>query len=64
MAVVIKPAERQLNLLSALLRARDGLLWAQIGHVDGYNDRLPERSRQKRFERDLNELRKSGMVVE
>jgi proteasome accessory factor B len=64
MAVVIKPAERQLNLLSALLRARDGLLWAQIGRVDGDHDRLPERSRQKRFERDLNELRKSGMVVD
>lgn len=60
----MKPAERQLNLLSALLRAREGLLWSQISRVEGYNDRLPERSRQKRFERDLNELRGAGLVVD
>jgi proteasome accessory factor B len=64
MAIVIKAAERQLNLLSALLRARDGLLWSHISRVEGYNDKLPLRSRQKRFERDLHELRSAGMVVE
>lgn len=64
MAIVVKPAERQLNLLSALLRAQDGLLWSHIMRVEGYDDRLPERSRQKRFERDLHELRRAGMVVQ
>lgn len=60
----IRPAERQLNLLGALLKAREGLLWPEIAGVEGYNDKLPERSRKKRFERDLLELKAAGLVVD
>ncbi len=56
-------AERQMNLLSALLRAREGLLWPDIERIEGYNDELPLRSRQKRFERDLHDLESVGLVV-
>lgn len=63
MAIVIRAAERQLNLLGALLKARQGLQWQDIAKIEGYNDRKPERSRQKRFERDLHELRAQGLVV-
>lgn len=64
MASEIKPAERQLNLLGALLKVRDGLVWEDVARVDGYNDKLPEKSRRKRFERDLQELRNAGLVIE
>ncbi|MBX3473823.1 MAG: WYL domain-containing protein [Planctomycetes bacterium] len=63
MAEKLRASERQLNLLGALLKARDGLLWQNIANVEGYNDKLPERSRQKRFERDLHDLRAQGLVV-
>lgn len=64
MAYQIKPAERQLNLLGALLKNRDGLVWEDVARVDGYNDDLPEKSRRKRFERDLHELRDAGLVID
>lgn len=63
MSISIRPFERQLNLLGVLLKARDGLTWADISRVEGYNDKLPDRSRQKRFERDLHDLKAAGLVV-
>lgn len=64
MGNTLRPFERQLNLLGALLKARDGLAWADIEKIEGYHDSLPQRSRQKRFERDLDELRAAGLVVQ
>ncbi|MCL4729327.1 MAG: WYL domain-containing protein [Planctomycetes bacterium] len=63
MSETLRPFERQINLLGALLKARQGLTWAEISRVAGYNDARPERSRQKRFERDLHELKREGLVV-
>jgi proteasome accessory factor B len=57
--------ERQLNLLSTLLKAREPLSWAELGGVEGYNDAAtPLRTRQKRFERDLNSLEADGLKIE
>ena len=56
-------AERQLNLVSALLKARNGLAWADVSAIDGYNDKLAPRSRQKRLERDLKSLAEVGLLV-
>jgi len=63
MAETLRPFERQLNLLGSLLKAREGLLWSDIERIEGYNDELSERSRHKRFERDLHELKQAGLVV-
>jgi len=59
----VSRTERQLNLVSALLKARDGLAWPQIEVIAGYNDGLTKRSLQKRFERDLKELQGIGLLV-
>ena len=56
-------AERQLNLVSALLKARNGLAWADVSAIDGYNDKLAPRSRQKRLERHLKSLPEVGLRV-
>lgn len=64
MGQTLRPFERQLNLLGALLKAREGLVWTDIEKIEGFNDPLPLRSRQKRFERDLDELRGAGLVVQ
>jgi proteasome accessory factor B len=57
--------ERQLNLLSALLKARGPLSWAELGGVEGYGDAAtPLRTRQKRFERDLKSLEAAGLKIE
>lgn len=60
----ISRTERQLNLVSSLFRARDGLNWEDILCIHGYDDtNCEQRSRQRRFERDLAELRETGLIV-
>lgn len=59
----VSRTERQLNLVSALLKAREALSWADIQKIGGYNANLPKRSLQKRFERDVHDLREIGLVV-
>lgn len=59
----VSRTERQLNLVSALLKAREPLAWPDIQKISGYNANLPKRSLQKRFERDLRDLRDIGVVV-
>ncbi|MCA8911222.1 MAG: WYL domain-containing protein [Planctomycetes bacterium] len=64
MSISIGPTERQLNLLSTLLRARAPLTWHEIARIEGYNDEATAlRSRQKRFERDLKALEDTGLKV-
>lgn len=60
----IDKTERQLNLISALLKAREGLVWAEITRINGYDDAAAERSRQRRLERDLHDIADIGLVVE
>jgi proteasome accessory factor B len=61
-AIGIGPTERQLNLLSAFLKAREPLTWDEIVRIEGYSDEETSvRSRQKRFERDLKALEKAGL---
>lgn len=59
----VSRTERQLNLVSALLKAREPLSWPDIQKISGYNANLPKRSLQKRFERDLHDLREIGLAV-
>ncbi|MBP9893065.1 MAG: WYL domain-containing protein [Planctomycetes bacterium] len=59
----VSRTERQLNLVSALLKAREPLGWADIQKISGYNVNLPKRSLQKRFERDIHDLREIGLTV-
>ncbi|MCA8914464.1 MAG: WYL domain-containing protein [Planctomycetes bacterium] len=64
MRTSVGTTERQLNLLSALLKAREPLAWDRIVQIEGYNDpATPIRSRQKRFERDLKALEASGLKI-
>lgn len=64
MAIAIGPTERQLNLLSTLLKARGPLTWHDIARIDGYSDdETSVRSRQKRFERDMKALESTGLRV-
>lgn len=64
MAGSVGSTERQLNLLSTLLKARAPLGWAELARIEGYNDDdTPLRSRQKRFERDLKALEATGLKV-
>lgn len=60
----VNSSERQLNLLAALLKSRDGLSWADLARMDGYNDDTPERSRRRRFERDLLSLEELGLHLQ
>lgn len=60
----VNTTERQLNLLAALLKSRDGLGWADFARMDGYNDNTPERSRRRRFERDLQSLEELGLHLQ
>ena len=59
----VSRTERQLNLVSALLKAREPLAWPDIQKISGYNVDLPKRSLQKRFERDMHDLREIGLSV-
>jgi proteasome accessory factor B/proteasome accessory factor C len=59
----VSRTERQLNLVSALLKAREALSWADIQKIAGYGGSLPKRSLQKRFERDVKDLREIGLVL-
>ena len=63
MAGEISRNERQLNLISALLKARDGIDWQRISTIAGYDDGLSRRSLQKRLERDIKELQEVGLLV-
>ncbi|MCB9932436.1 MAG: WYL domain-containing protein [Planctomycetes bacterium] len=64
MAGSVGATERQLNLLSTLLKARAPLGWPELADIEGYNDHdTPLRSRQKRFERDLKALEAAGLKV-
>lgn len=63
-SISIGPTERQLNLLSTLLKARAPLSWLDIVRIEGYSDEETAlRSRQKRFERDLKALENTGLRV-
>ncbi len=59
----VSRTERQLNLVSALLKTREALSWPDIQKIGGYNADLPKRSLQKRFERDVKDLREIGLTV-
>ncbi|MCA8918618.1 MAG: WYL domain-containing protein [Planctomycetes bacterium] len=64
MPIAIGPTERQLNLLSTLLKARGPISWHDIARIDGYSDdETSIRSRQKRFERDMKALENTGLRV-
>lgn len=63
MATGIGQTERQLNLLSTFLKAREPLSWKEIARIEGYNDDAAPRSRQKRFERDIKALERAGLKV-
>lgn len=58
----IGTTERQLNLLSALLKAREPLGWAELSAVSGYQHG-GARTRQKRLERDIKALEHSGIRI-
>ncbi len=61
----IDKTERQLNLISALLKAREGLFWNDVTRISGYDDEsTSEKSRQRRLERDLHDLAGIGLTVE
>ncbi len=65
MAAGIDKTERQLNLISALLKTREGLFWPDIARISGYDDEATaERSRQRRLERDLHDLATIGLTVD
>ncbi|MCC6575601.1 MAG: WYL domain-containing protein [Planctomycetes bacterium] len=63
MGEAMDKGERLLNLLSALLKSREGLIWPEIEQIEGYGDARPLRSRQKRFERDLHDLEAAGLTI-
>ncbi|MCB9893877.1 MAG: WYL domain-containing protein [Planctomycetes bacterium] len=64
MRTSVGTTERQLNLLSVLLKARAPLDWDTLSQIEGYNDdETPLRSRQKRLERDLKALEASGLKI-
>jgi predicted DNA-binding transcriptional regulator YafY len=60
----IDKTERQLNLISALLKSREGLLWQDVLRLQGFDDNAAERSRQRRLERDLHDIAEIGLIVE
>lgn len=60
----IDKTERQLNLISALLKSRHGLYWSEVIRINGFDDKTSERSRQRRLERDLHDLAAMGLTVE
>lgn len=60
----IDKTERQLNLISALLKSRQGLVWSDILDINGFDDNTSEKSRQRRLERDLHDLAAIGLNVE
>jgi proteasome accessory factor B len=64
MAEKISKTERQLNLISALLKSRFGLLWTDVMEIQGYDDDAAERSRQRRLERDLHDIAAIGLHIE
>lgn len=65
MAEMVGKTERQLNLISALLKSRQGLIWQDILRITGYDDEaVSERSRKRRLERDLHEIAAIGLHVE
>jgi predicted DNA-binding transcriptional regulator YafY len=64
MAGGIDKTERQLNLISALLKSREGLLWTDVMNLQGFDDEAVERSRQRRLERDLHDIAEIGLIVE
>lgn len=65
MSISIGNTERQLNLLSTLLKAATPLSWTEVSRVEGYNDEDANlATRQKRFERDLKALEEAGIHIE
>lgn len=52
-----------MNLLSALLKAREPVSWDHIQAIEGYNDEAATRTRQRRFERDIKALEETGLRV-
>lgn len=65
MSISIGGTERQLNLLSALLKSATPISWLEVSRIEGYSDEgTSTRSRQKRFERDLKSLEAAGLAIE
>ena len=65
-AVKVRPEERQLNLVLALVATPNGLTKDQIlGSVQGYSERTggDRRSLEKMFERDKADLREAGIPI-
>ena len=65
-AVKVRPEERQLNLVLALVATPNGLTKDQIlGSVQGYSERASgdRRSLEKMFERDKADLREAGIPI-
>jgi proteasome accessory factor B len=61
---VTPKANRQLNLVGTLLKARTGMTWHELERVEGYDDRDTDiRSRRRRLERDLNDLETLGLKI-
>lgn len=61
--MAVNSTERQVNLVSTLLKARVPLSWDDIACIEGYDDKAALRTRRKRFERDLHSLREVGLDV-
>lgn len=65
-AVKVRPEERQLNLVLALVATPNGLTKDQIlGSVQGYSERTSgdRRALEKMFERDKADLREAGIPI-
>jgi len=65
-AVIVRPEERQLNLVLALVATPNGLSKEQIlGSVQGYAERAggDRRALEKMFERDKQDLREAGIPI-
>lgn len=65
MSAKISKRERLMNLLSALLAAREPLAFREIiGRVIGYDDPGAEEALEKRFDRDKTDLRRLGIPID
>lgn len=65
-AAKVRPEERQLNLVLALVATPNGLTKDQIlGSVQGYSERASgdRRTLEKMFERDKSDLREAGIPI-
>ena len=63
--MALKPhvVERQMNLVALLMKSRFGLSWRDVRDMDGYAEGEIEKSRQKRFERDIHSLSTIGLII-